>query len=95
MADTTATEKAKQPGQVKGEGKPDPHRLQTKWLLATKGAPVTILLTNGQTVGGVLIGADQFTLWLKEESGQVALVYKHSCAVLRRAAEGGENEPKP
>lgn len=97
MADTIATEKAKQPGQapVKGEGKRDPHWLQQRWLTAAKGKTIAVVLTNGQEVNGTLIASDQFTLGVKEASGDLALVYKGACAVLRRAAEGGENEPKP
>ncbi len=99
MAATTEKNGQKQQGAEteaqQPQAKRDPHVLQIRWLAAAKNKPVEILLMNGQTVCGTLIGADQFVLWLKEESGPVAMLYKHSCAVLRRVAEGGENgEPE-
>jgi RNA chaperone Hfq len=69
----------------------DPHILQQKWLAAARGKGIEILLMNGHIVQGVLVGNDQFVLWLKEESGQVAMLYKHACSVLRRTAGEGEN----
>jgi len=101
MAATTEKNGQKQPGAEAEAQQPsvkrDPHVLQIRWLAAAKGKTVEILLMNGHTVRGVLIGNDQFVLWLKEESGQVAMLYKHACSVLRRTAgEGGDNgESKP
>lgn len=84
-----STDKPKVSASPEEPRKMDPHWMQQRWLSAAKGKPVEILLMNGQTVQGGLVGSDQFTLWLKEESGRVAMIYKHACAVLRRMAEGG------
>jgi len=95
MAATTEKNGQKQQGAGAEAQQPqvkrDPHVLQIRWLAAAKSKPVEILLMNGHTVRGVLIGNDQFTIWLKEESGQVALLYKHACAVLRRTAGEADN----
>ena len=95
MAATTEKNGQKQQGAEteaqQPQAKRDPHVLQIRWLAAAKNKPVEILLMNGQTVCGTLIGNDQFVLWLKEDSGQVAMLYKHACSVLRRTAQEADN----
>lgn len=71
--------------------KRDPHILQQKWLAAARGKGIEILLMNGHSVQGTLVGNDQFVLWVKEDSGQVAMLYKHACCILRRTAGEADN----
>lgn len=86
-----STDKPKVSASPEEPRKMDPHWMQQRWLSAAKGKPVEILLMNGQTVQGGLVGADQYSVWVKEESGRVAMIYKHACAVLRRTAGEADN----
>jgi len=94
MATATGNTKQQQGASVEAQQPPakrDPHILQQKWLAAARGKGIEILLMNGQSVQGTLVGNDQFVLWVKEESGQVAMLYKHACSVLRRTAQEADN----
>jgi host factor-I protein len=55
------------------------HRLQDTFLehLQRKRTPVTIFLTNGVKLQGIVVGYDAFCLLL-ESNGQQQIVYKHA-----------------
>lgn len=52
------------------------------------GSQVTITLISGAVVTGELGWVDRYTICLKEEDGQPAIVHKGAIAVVRRGGPG-------
>jgi sRNA-binding regulator protein Hfq len=69
-------------------GKFQAHGVQNDWLNQAKGKSVEILLDNGQTLNGRLVGHDIYCLAL-DEVGQEGdtLVYKQSISYVRVCQE--------
>ncbi len=74
----------------------DPHALQSRWLWAAKGKRIRVWFLGDTGVQklptdlrGILIGADQYTIALKDDKGNVYLIYKSAIAMMLRE-EGAE-----
>ena len=57
--------------------------VQNGWLKRLRGQRVSLRLQSGETIAGVLVGDDSYTLELRIPGhAETALVYKHSIAYL-------------
>ena len=68
--------------------KPPFMSVQNGWLKRLRGQRVSIRLQSGETIAGVLVGDDSYTLELRIPGhAETALVYKHSIEYLVPAGQ--------
>nr|WP_255581883.1 RNA chaperone Hfq [Cupriavidus sp. AU9028] len=59
--------------------------------------PVVVYLTNGDTLTGMVVGADTYMVFLKlaEEDAAPTVVYKHAIAAICSASADGDDGSLP
>ncbi len=69
--------------------------VQNGWLKRLRGQRVSLRLQSGETIVGVLVGDDSYTLELRIPGhAETALVYKHSIEVLVPATKRPTGPPQ-